>query len=189
MTLTPVMSPAPVAGLVLRLAALLFLTVHLGVFAQVIPTLRDIHLEGATDYSTAVMAAYLFPVAVCALIFFLTPALVAWSQLGASRTDDADARWDRWCRAIILVSALILVMPGLGEDARAAYNLLHYLSTHRFTEENLAQAWLHRGPLYPLTALIVILAAPALGAAHNAARRALKRASQPHAAASTGDPA
>lgn len=175
MTLTPVVSAPLVAGLVLRLAALLFMTVHLGAFAQVIPTLRDIHLQGATDYAAAVTAAHLFPVAVCALIFVLAPALVAWSQLGASRTDDADARGDRWRRATILVTALILIVARLFEDACAVFNLLHYLSTHRFDEEDLAQAWLSRGPLYPLTALLVILASPALGAGLTALRRGLQR--------------
>lgn len=192
MTLTPGPSAPHVAVIVLRLAALLFMTNHIGAFAQILPELRILLYEGGhqgiLDPRTAVLAAYLFAISACVLIFWLAPALVAWSQVGASRTEDADTGWDRSCRATILVTALILFMPGLYDDAWAVYNMLYFLATHSFVEETLVGHWLATGPLYPLTAVAVILLSPALGAALNAARRALTRTSQRCPAASTGDP-
>lgn len=171
------------AGVIcVRIAAVFLITAAMGELALEVTYERLMpHMHSADSY-TVFIAVFAISAAACALAALAAPALLAWSQAGAAQAGGPGEVLERAGRAMIMVTALLVCLINLPEMARTL--MIRWIVTAQPRDPLLILAENATQPevTLPVFALIVILAAPALGAALNAARRALQQQPPPRQA-------
>lgn len=124
----------------------------------------------------------LLSAAACAVLALLAPALAAWSQMGARRAAGPGEIMDRASRALIVVmAAASLLTPLVNAPGAVLHRWRHFAE---LLERHHASMHILNEPMIAaFLAILVILLTPALGAALNAARRALQGRAAPQAPA------
>ncbi len=174
MTAAPSVWIPTLAAFAVRVMALIALITTLTDFARLQQDLRMYFGNRYADVALERLPDVLLGAALCALLALLAPALAAWSQRGAGRTPGQGETIDRASRAVIMTMATASLLIPLVRAPEAV--LLPLLGYGDIPEDLLAHmAYLNEPMLVALIAPIVILLSPVLGAALNAARRALQR--------------
>lgn len=175
----PAQAIASCAIMIVRIAAVFLIAAQISELAYSVFTEWLMpHIHTADSY--AVLAgAFAISAGACAVAALAAPALLAWSQAGAARAAGEAEALDRGGRAMILVAALLVFMISVPEMARTFLIRWIVMSEHRDPARILAEDWTRPEVTLPVFALMVILAAPALGAAINAARRGLQQKPPP----------